>query len=65
MANTLFYASWNIGGDEGARITMRPFEELAREHDTNKDGKLTRDEIPAGPMRDRFTQIDLKQATRW
>ena len=57
----LFYASWNIGGDEGARISMPPFDEFARAHDTNKDGKLTREEIPAGPVRDRFTQIDLNK----
>ena len=57
----LFYASWNIGGDEGARITMPPFAEFARAHDTNKDGKFTREEIPSGPVRDRFTQIDLNK----
>jgi outer membrane protein assembly factor BamB len=57
----LFYSSWNIGGDEGARITMPPFEEFAREHDANKDGRFTREEIPAGPVRDRFTQIDLNK----
>jgi outer membrane protein assembly factor BamB len=57
----LFYASWNIGGDEGARITMPPFEPFAREHDADKDGMFTREEIPAGPVRDRFTQIDLNK----
>ena len=57
----LFNASWNIGGDEGERIAMPVFEEFAREHDTNKDGQLTRAEIPAGPVRDRFTQMDLNK----
>ena len=57
----LFCASWNIGGDEGARITMPPFEEFARENDRDHDGKLTRAEIPDGPVRDRFTQMDVNK----
>src|SRR6185369_9235627 len=57
----LFNASWNIGGDAGARLTMEPFEEFARVHDSNKDGKLTRNEIPAGPAKDRFGQTDLNK----
>ena len=57
----LFSSSWNIGGDEGERITMPPFEEFAGEHDKNKDAKLTREEIPAGPVRDRFSQMDLNK----
>jgi outer membrane protein assembly factor BamB len=59
--NMLFSASWNVGGDEGERISMEPFEEFAREHDKNKDNKLTRDEIPAGPVKERFTQMDLNK----
>ena len=55
----LFSASWNVGGDEDSRITMPPFEEFARKHDANQDGRLTKNEIPAGPVRDRFTQMDL------
>ena len=57
----LFYTSWNLGGDAGERIAMPSFEEFAREHDKNKDGNLSRDEIPAGPVRDRFTQMDLNK----
>jgi outer membrane protein assembly factor BamB len=57
----LFSASWNIGADPGDRITMEPFEPFAREHDRNADGKFTRDEIPAGPLRDRFSQMDLNK----
>lgn len=57
----LFSASWNIGGDEGARITMPPFVEFAREQDKNSDGKLTRDEIPDGPVRERFLQMDANK----
>lgn len=55
----LFISSWNVGGDEGERITMPPFKEFAAENDRNKDGRLTLAEFPQGPFRDRFTQIDL------
>ncbi len=57
----LFNASWNIGGDEGERIALPGFEEFARENDKDRDGKLNRAEIPAGPVRDRFTQMDLNK----
>ena len=57
----LFSASWNLGSDPGDRITMEPFEPYAREHDQNKDGKFTRDELPAGPLRDRFSQMDVNK----
>ena len=57
----LFSSSWNIGGDPGDRITMDPFESFAREHDKNNDGKFSRDELPAGPIRDRFSQMDVNK----
>jgi len=57
----LFSASWNIGGDEGARIKMPPFDESAREYDKNKDGKFTVDELPNGPVRERFSQMDVNK----
>lgn len=57
----LFSASWNLGSDPGDRITMEPFESYAREHDKNQDGKVTRDEMPAGPIRDRFSQMDVNK----
>lgn len=57
----LFSVSWNIGGDAGERVTMPPFEEFARDHDANHDGKLTLEEIPPGPVRDRFPQMDLNK----
>jgi len=57
----LFSASWNIGGDEDDRVVMPPFDEFAREHDQNHDGQLKADEIPAGPVRDRFPQMDLNK----
>jgi outer membrane protein assembly factor BamB len=57
--NLLFSASWNIGGDEDSRISMPPFAEFAEQYDKNKDGKLTKEELPDGPVKERFTQMDL------
>lgn len=55
----LFNASWNVGGDDSDRISMPSFDGFAQENDKDKDGKLSREEIPAGPVRERFTQMDL------
>jgi len=57
----LFSASWNVGGDESDRISMEPFEQFADEHDKNKDNRLARDEIPVGPVKERFSQMDLNK----
>jgi outer membrane protein assembly factor BamB len=57
----LFSASWNIGGDADSRISMPPFEEFAHEEDKNKDGKLVLAEIPTGPVKERFSQMDLNK----
>ena len=53
----LFSASWNVGGDSEDRITMAPATEFFAEHDHDKDGKLTSDEIPPGPIRDRKSVV--------
>jgi outer membrane protein assembly factor BamB len=57
----LFSASWNVGGDEGERITMQKFAEVVGEYDKNKDGKFSMDEVPKGAVRDRFSQIDINK----
>ena len=57
----LFASSWNIGGDPGDRITLEPYDQFAREHDTDHDGAFKKDEIPAGPLRDRFSQMDINK----
>ncbi|MEZ5384218.1 MAG: PQQ-binding-like beta-propeller repeat protein [Prosthecobacter sp.] len=54
----LLVSSWNVGGDEGERIEMEPFEAFAAAHDADKDGLLTLDEFPAGPIKGRYSQID-------
>ncbi len=57
----LFSASWNVGGDEGARITMPDWDEYAKAHDRDVDGRLTLSEMDPGPVRERFTQVDLNK----
>ena len=55
----LFSASWNVGGDADSRVTMPPFEEFMTGLGKSPDALLTRDELPPGPVRDRFSQMDL------
>ena len=57
----LFNASWNLGGDAGSRVSMPPFAEFIREHDTDKDGVLLKSEIPTGPIAERFSQMDFNK----
>jgi outer membrane protein assembly factor BamB len=58
-ADLLFSASWNYGADQGDRFTMPPFDEFIAQYDKNKDGKFIKDELPPGPVRDRFSQTDV------
>lgn len=60
----LLVSSWNVGGDEGARVTMEPFADFLSVNDKNRDGVLTLDEFPAGPVKDRFSQIDVDKDAR-
>ncbi len=55
----LIVSSWNVGGDEGDRVAMAPFDEFIAVNDKNKDGVLTLDEFPPGAVKDRFSQIDV------
>ncbi len=57
----LFSASWNVGGDEGAKITMPPWDGYLKEHDRDGDGQLARDEMENGPVRERFSQMDVNR----
>jgi outer membrane protein assembly factor BamB len=55
----LFTASWTTGGDRSAdRITMPPWAEFVAQHDANKDGKFTFEELPDGPAKQRFKHLD-------
>lgn len=55
----LFASSWNIGGDTQDHLALPSFNEFAAANDRDKNGKFSKDEFPAGALRDRFTQIDL------
>lgn len=57
----LFSASWNVGGDSDSRVTMPPFGEFMAEQGKGAGDVLTRDQIPKGPIRDRFSQMDLNK----
>jgi outer membrane protein assembly factor BamB len=57
----LLVSSWNVGGDAGERIALAPFDEFLAANDKNHDGVLTLDEFPPGPLKDRFSQIDVNK----
>ena len=57
----LFSASWNVGGDSDSRVIMDPFEEFMRSVQKSPDSLLTKADVPAGPIRDRFSQMDLNK----
>lgn len=56
--NVLYVPAWAPGGDDSDRISVPTFAELIRERDGNKNGALEADEVPDGPIKQRFTQID-------
>lgn len=56
---TLYVAGWANGGDVGGeKITFPPFAEFAAEFDKNKNGTFEEDELPDGPVKMRFSQVD-------
>ena len=60
----LIVSSWNVGGDEGARVKVPPFEDFLAANDRDHDGLLARSEFPGGPLKDRFSQIDVDKDGR-
>jgi len=56
--NILYIASWAPGADEGERIVTEPWDRMLEQFDKNKNGMLELDEMPAGELKNRFTQID-------
>ncbi len=55
---TLYVGGWAAGGDAGERFDVLPFDEMLEKHDANKNGTLEENEIPDGPLKPRFPQID-------
>jgi len=54
----LYMASFSPGGDAGERISMQPFEDYAKTHDADKNGRFTKEEVTEPEMKQRFLQID-------
>jgi outer membrane protein assembly factor BamB len=55
---TLYVAGWAAGADAGDRFKVPSFAEMIAKHDANQNGTLEPDELPAGPMKERFALID-------
>ena len=55
---TLYAAGWTGGGDADDRFDVPTFEEMLARHDKNKNGTLENDELPEGPLKQRFELID-------
>jgi outer membrane protein assembly factor BamB len=55
---TLIVAGWSAGGDPGEEIRLEPFDAYAADVDKNKNGQLESNEVPDGPVKMRFSQID-------
>jgi outer membrane protein assembly factor BamB len=54
----LYAAGWSAGGDEGERVSVEPFDKIAKQVDANGDGQFSEEELPKGDIRQRFTQVD-------
>lgn len=54
----LYISAWTPGGEEGERIEVAAFDSIIKDLDKNGNGKLETDEVPKGPIKDRFAQVD-------
>ena len=57
----VYVASWAPGGDSGLRITLPSWTAALEKWDSNHDGKLSKDEIDAKEVLERFFRMDLDQ----
>ena len=55
---TVYVAAWAAGGDEGDRLSVEPFDGLIAAKDANKNGGFEESELPDGPIKMRFAQVD-------
>jgi outer membrane protein assembly factor BamB len=62
--NVLYLAGWGAGADPGDIIVVPPFDAFAKQHDANKNGVIEPDEVPEGPIKDRFPQFDRNRDGR-
>src|SRR5208283_4789703 len=55
---TLYAVGWTSGGDDNDRFNVPTFDEMLAKHDANKNGTLEFDELPPGPLKERFSMLD-------
>lgn len=44
--DTLYFNGWAPGGEPSERMELPPFQEMIDKYDQNKDGKLSKEEVP-------------------
>jgi outer membrane protein assembly factor BamB len=54
----LYISAWTPGAEEGERITVAAFDTIIKDLDKNNNTKLEANEVPKGPIQDRFAQVD-------
>jgi len=57
--DTIYVLGWAGGSDEGAQENVPPFAEVLATRDTNKDGKLTKEEIADDRLTKDWASMDL------
>jgi outer membrane protein assembly factor BamB len=55
---SLYAAGWSAGGDPTDRIRVEPFDTAVPPLDSNHNGTLEVGELPDGPIKQRFSQVD-------
>lgn len=55
---TLYLTEWAPGGDAEDRIVADPFDKTVEAFDKNQNGTIELPELPLGPLKVRFNQID-------
>ncbi len=54
----LYIAAWGPGADPGRRLLLPPYDKALEQHDANRDGRLTKDEVPEGRARVDYDEVD-------
>ena len=57
-SGTLYVSSWTSGGDSSDRFKVDSFDEFLAANDRDGDKLIVREEVPEGPLKPRFNQVD-------